>query len=79
MESPIKNKTGALAAALTSSVIFASLHFYDHYGLTSNATFGFVCALPYQSTGSPVNVVALHMFYNTSITLPEWIIYHAPL
>jgi hypothetical protein len=32
----------------------------------------------YQSTGSLLNVIALHMLYNTSITLPEWTIYHAP-
>ncbi len=73
------NKFGVLAAALASSVIFASLHFYDYYGLASVATFGFVCALLYQSTGSLVNVIALHMLYNATITLPEWTIYHAPL
>jgi membrane protease YdiL (CAAX protease family) len=75
----LANKTGVLAAALLSSVVFASLHFYDIYGLVSVATFGFVCALLYQSTGSLVNVVILHMLYNVSITIPEWTIYHAPL
>ncbi len=75
----LANKTGVLAAAVVSSVIFASLHFYDFYGLASVATFGFVCALLYQATGSLVNVVVLHMLYNTSITLPQWTIYHAPL
>ncbi len=75
----LANKMGVLGAALVSSVIFASLHFYDYYGLASVATFGFVCALLYQATGSLVNVVALHMLYNVSITLPEWTIYHAPL
>ncbi len=75
----LANRAGVLAAAIISSVIFASLHFYDVYGLASVATFGFICALLYQSTGSLVNVVALHMLYNTSITLPEWTIYHAPL
>jgi len=75
----LANKTGVLAAAVLSSVVFASLHFYDFYGLASVATFGFVCALLYQSTGSLSNVVVLHMLYNTSITLPEWTIYHAPL
>jgi len=75
----LANKTGVLAAAVISSVVFASLHFYDFYGLASVATFGFVCALLYQSTGSLSNVVVLHMLYNTSITLPEWTIYHAPL
>lgn len=75
----LANRTGVFAAALISSVVFASLHFYDIYGLVSVATFGFVCALLYQSTGSLVDVVVLHMLYNTTITLPEWTIYHAPL
>ena len=75
----LSNKTGVLAAAVISSIIFASLHFYDFYGLASVATFGFVCALLYQATGSLVNVVVLHMLYNASITLPQWTIYHAPL
>lgn len=75
----LSNKMGVLAAAIISSIIFASLHFYDYYGLASVAIFGFVCALLYQSTGSLINVIALHMLYNTSITLPQWTVYHAPL
>jgi membrane protease YdiL (CAAX protease family) len=75
----LSNRMGVLAGALLSSVIFASLHFYDYYGLASVAAFGFICALTYQSTGSLIDVVALHMLYNTTITLPEWTIYHAPL
>jgi membrane protease YdiL (CAAX protease family) len=74
----LANRLGVLGGALLSSVIFASLHFYDYYGLASVAAFGFICALTYQSTDSLINVVALHMLYNTSITLPEWTIYHAP-
>jgi membrane protease YdiL (CAAX protease family) len=75
----LANRMGVLAAAVLSSVVFASLHFYDYYGLASVATFGFICALTYQSTGSLIDVIALHMLYNTTITLPEWAIYHAPL
>lgn len=75
----LSNRMGVFAAAIISSVVFASLHFYDVYGLASVATFGFVCALLYQSTGSMIDIIALHMLYNTSITLPEWTIYHAPL
>lgn len=75
----LANKTGVLAAAVISSVMFASLHFYDIYGLASVATFGFVCALLYQATGSLSNVVVLHMLYNATIILPQWTIYHAPL
>lgn len=75
----LSNRMGVLGGALLSSVIFASLHFYDSYGLASVATFGFICALTYQSTGSLIDVIALHALYNTTITLPEWTIYHAPL
>lgn len=75
----LANRMGVLAAAAISSAVFASLHFYDIYGLASVALFGFVCALAYQSTGSLIDVIALHMLYNASITLPEWTIYHAPL
>ncbi|MEP2776948.1 MAG: type II CAAX endopeptidase family protein [Luteolibacter sp.] len=75
----LANRMGVLSAAIISSAVFASLHFYDVYGLASVATFGFVCALLYQSTGSMIDIIALHMLYNTSITLPEWTIYHAPL
>jgi membrane protease YdiL (CAAX protease family) len=75
----LSNRMGVLAAAVISSVVFAALHFYDFYGLASVAAFGFVCALAYQSTGSLIDVIALHMLYNASITLPEWTIYHAPI
>ncbi|MGJ8633946.1 MAG: CPBP family intramembrane glutamic endopeptidase [Luteolibacter sp.] len=75
----ISNRMGVFIGAVSSSVIFASLHFYDFYGLASVGIFGLVCALLYQSTGSLLNVVALHMLYNTTITLPEWTVYHAPL
>lgn len=75
----LANRMGVLAAAVISSAVFASLHFYDIYGLASVATFGFICALAYQSTGSLIDVIALHMLYNASITLPAWTIYHAPL
>lgn len=75
----LANRMGVLAGAAISSAVFASLHFYDIYGLASVAAFGFICALTYQSTGSLIDVIALHMLYNTAITLPEWTIYHAPL
>ena len=75
----ISNKMGVFIGAIASSVIFASLHFYDIYGLASVGIFGLVCALLYQSTGSLLNVVILHMLYNATITLPEWTVYHAPL
>ena len=73
------NRLGVVPAALLSAVIFAALHFYDGYGLVSVGIFGFTCALLYASSGSLTTVIALHMLYNTSIKIPEWIVYHAPL
>lgn len=73
------NRLGLLPAAVLSSVIFAMLHFYDGYGFASVGVFGFTCALVYASTGSLSTVIVFHMFYNASIKIPEWIVYHAPL
>ncbi|MEO8615010.1 MAG: type II CAAX endopeptidase family protein [Luteolibacter sp.] len=73
------NRLGVIPAAILSSVIFAALHFYDGYGLASVGIFGFTCALLYASSGSLTTVIALHMLYNSSIKIPEWIVYHAPL
>jgi membrane protease YdiL (CAAX protease family) len=73
------NRLGVLPAGLISSAIFAVLHFYDGYGLLSVGLFGLSCALLYASTGSLISCVALHLLYNSSIKLPEWLIYHALL
>ncbi len=73
------NRLGVISAAILSSGVFAVLHFYDGYGLASVAVFGLSCAFLYAGTGSLAAAIALHMLYNTSIKLPEWIVYHAPL
>lgn len=71
-----RNRVGVIPAALLSATIFAILHFYNGYGLASVAIFGFFCALFYSGTGSLASVIALHMLYNTSIKIPQWIVYH---
>ncbi len=73
------NRLGVIPAALLSSLIFAVLHFYDGYGFASVGVFGLSCALLYAATGSLTSTIALHMLYNASIKLPEWLIYHGPL
>ena len=73
-----RNRLGVVAAAVLSSVVFALLHFYDGYGLASVAIFGISCALLYAGTGSLATVIVLHVIYNASIKIPEWIVYHAP-
>jgi membrane protease YdiL (CAAX protease family) len=72
------NQIGVIPGALISSAVFAILHFYDAYGLLSVGFFGFTCALLYAGSGSLATVVLLHMLYNSSIKIPEWIVYHAP-
>jgi membrane protease YdiL (CAAX protease family) len=73
------NRIGAGPGALISAAVFAVLHFYDGYGLASVWIFGFSCALLYAGTGSLATVIALHVLYNASIKIPEWVVYHAPL
>lgn len=74
----LRNHLGMLAAAIISSIVFAILHFYDGYGLASVGVFGLSCALLYAATGSLWSCIALHVLYNSSIKIPEWIVYHAP-
>lgn len=73
------NRLGVLPAVVLSSTIFAVLHFYDGYGLLSVGIFGCSCALLYAATGSMGACILLHMLYNFSIKLPEWLVYHGPL
>ena len=73
------NRLGVLPAAILSSVVFAILHFYDGYGLASVGIFGLSCALLYAATGSLTSAMALHMLYNSSIKIPEWLVYHGSL
>ncbi len=73
------NRIGVIPGAVVSAAVFAILHFYDGYGLLSVGFFGFTCALLYAGTGSLVTVVMLHVLYNASIKIPDWIVYHAPL
>ncbi len=73
------NRLGVIPAALLSSAVFATLHFYDGYGLASVGIFGISCTLLYAATGSLGATIALHMLYNSAIKIPEWLVYHGPL
>lgn len=73
------NRLGVIPAAILSSIIFASLHFYDGYGLASVGIFGISSALLYAATGSLGASITLHLLYNSAIKIPEWLIYHASL
>lgn len=75
----LRNQLGVLPGAVLSAAIFAVLHFYDGYGLVSVAVFGLSCALLYAGTSALSTVIVLHVLYNLSIKIPEWVVYHAPL
>ena len=75
----LSNRLGFLYAATASSVVFAILHLYNGYGLLSVGLFGFCCATLYHFTRSLSAVILLHVLYNSTIKIPEWFIYHAPL
>lgn len=73
------NRYGVIAAAAISATVFGMLHFYNSYGFASVAVFGFFCATFYAATRSLMAAIVLHILYNASIKLPEWLVYHAPL
>jgi membrane protease YdiL (CAAX protease family) len=75
----LEKHLGLAVAALISTAAFAIVHFYDLYGLTSVAIFGFSALVVYRATGSLMTSIVLHSLYNLSITLPTWIVYHAAL
>ncbi len=73
----LANRTGILAAAALSAVIFSAVHFYDLHGFLSVAIFGFAAALLYAATGSLMPAILLHVLHNVLIKIPAWIFYHA--
>ncbi len=75
----LANRTGILAAAALSAVIFSAVHFYDLHGFLSVAIFGFAAALLYAATGSLMPAILLHVIHNVLIKIPAWIFYHARL
>jgi membrane protease YdiL (CAAX protease family) len=72
-------KTGFFVAVLLSSMVFAVSHFYDLYGTISVGLCGMATAYAYVTTRSLLNAILLHAVYNLSITIPGWVLFHAPL
>ncbi|HEY8961777.1 MAG TPA: type II CAAX endopeptidase family protein, partial [Luteolibacter sp.] len=75
----LANRFGTMPGAVLSAGIFAVIHFYNLYGLASVALLGLICALSYSASRRLSTAVALHVLYNVSVKLPEWMVYHAPL
>ncbi|MDB6079210.1 MAG: hypothetical protein JWO82_2957 [Akkermansiaceae bacterium] len=74
----LSNRIRVPAATLLSAVVFAVVHFYDAYGVVSVGIFGVACALCFKGRGLSTAIL-LHVFYNSVIKFPEWIVYHAAL
>lgn len=72
-------KTGFFVAVVVSSTVFAVSHFYDLYGTISVGLCGMATAYAYVTTRSLLNAILLHAIYNLSITIPGWLLFHAPL
>lgn len=75
----LQPRCGFWCAALLSSTVFAVAHFYDLYGTVSVAFCGMATAWLYATTRSLVSSILLHALYNISITIPSWLLFHAPL
>ena len=73
----LANGGGVWIGAALSSLFFALVHFYSLYGMFSVALFGLATALVYASSRSITAAIALHVLYNVSIKLPEWLVYHS--
>jgi len=75
----LANRLPVLAATLISAVVFAVVHFYDAYGLVSVGLVGVACALCFRARGALSSAILLHIFYNSAVKFPEWMIYHGTL
>jgi len=72
-----KNWCGAYWAAVISSVIFSSVHYYDIQGLFGIFIFGLVMCWLYQKTHSLIPGILCHALYNLMITLWIWIMHQS--
>jgi hypothetical protein len=60
---------------LISSIVFPLEHFYTPSSRIASATIGAVCARFHLASGARL----ADSFCNTSIKIPEWIVYQTPL
>jgi membrane protease YdiL (CAAX protease family) len=75
----LANRFGTLPGAVLAAGVFATIHFYNLYGLASVALLGLTCALAFSASRRLSTAVALHILYNAAVKLPEWWVYHASL
>jgi membrane protease YdiL (CAAX protease family) len=75
----LANRFGTMSGAVLAAAVFATIHFYNLYGLASVAWLGLICALAFSASRRLSTAVALHVLYNAAVKLPEWAVYHASL
>jgi membrane protease YdiL (CAAX protease family) len=75
----LANRFGTMPGAVLAAGVFATIHFYNLYGLASVALLGLICALSFSASRRLSTAVALHVLYNAAVKLPEWVVYHASL
>ncbi|HVJ47381.1 MAG TPA: CPBP family intramembrane glutamic endopeptidase [Luteolibacter sp.] len=71
-------KFGFWLSATIATLAFVLAHSYDFFGLVTIGIFGFAMTVVYRTTGSLTTAIVLHCLYNFTITLPDWLLYHAP-
>ena len=76
----LKSKTGAWAAAVISSVLFAVVHTqYDVWGWISVGIMGMVACYLTHRTGSLTTAIAFHSIGNLLISLDVYLFYQLPI
>lgn len=73
----LERRFGFWISASVVTVAFALAHSYDAFGLISVGMVGFVLLVIYRSTGSLTTVILIHALYNLTITVPQWLTFHA--
>jgi len=73
----LERRFGFWISALVVTIAFSLAHSYDAFGLISVGMVGFTLVVVYRTTGSLTTVILIHALYNLTITVPQWLTFHA--
>jgi len=73
----LERRFGFWISASVVTLAFSLAHSYDAFGLISVGMVGFVLLVVYRTTGSLTTVILIHALYNFTITIPQWLTFHA--
>lgn len=73
----LERRFGFWISASVVTLAFSLAHSYDAFGLISVGMVGFVLVVVYRTTGSLTTVILIHALYNFTITIPQWLTFHA--